>query len=144
MKPMKHLVFCPRSSFEKFEQDVRIKLNSNPPRSPFFKGGILSKARKPLFGKEGQGRFVSANFCLTMLGNLALALLATGDSAWARRHFEKAVSGFETLGIEYASDLQAVAENYCAVLQAEGDYAHAETIAARVPGGMAMPEPELA
>ncbi len=75
MKPMKHLVFCPRSLFEKFEQHVRIKLNSNPPRSPFFKGGILSKARKLLFGKEGQGRFVSANFCLTMLGNLALALL---------------------------------------------------------------------
>jgi hypothetical protein len=32
-----------------------MKLNSNPPVSPFFKGGLLSK---PLFGKEGKGRFI--------------------------------------------------------------------------------------
>jgi tetratricopeptide (TPR) repeat protein len=95
------------------------------------------EARRKNFGDNHHDTAQSHN-------NLALALLATGDSAWARRHFEKAVSGFEALGVEYASDLQAVAENYCAVLQAEGDYAHAETIAARVPGGMAMPEPELA
>jgi hypothetical protein len=30
----------------------------NPPESPFFKGGISSVGIKPLFGKEGKGRFL--------------------------------------------------------------------------------------
>jgi hypothetical protein len=34
-----------------------LKTNSNPPSSPFFKEGIFSVALKPLFGKEGKGRF---------------------------------------------------------------------------------------
>jgi len=29
------------------------------PLSPFFKGGIFSVALKPLFGKEGKGRFLA-------------------------------------------------------------------------------------
>ena len=59
------LVSGPRSSFKKFEQLVRMKLNPNPPRSPFVKGGISSKTLKPLFGKEGNGEIYSANFRVT-------------------------------------------------------------------------------
>ena len=32
--------------------------NSNPPLSPFYKGGIFSVGFSPLFGKEGKGRFL--------------------------------------------------------------------------------------
>jgi tetratricopeptide (TPR) repeat protein len=85
------------------------------------------EARRKLFGDIHPDTAQSHN-------NLALALQSTGDSAWARRHFEKAITGFEALGIEYASDLEAVAENYCAVLRAEGDYAHADAISARLHG----------
>ncbi len=85
------------------------------------------EARRKLFGDIHPDTAQSHN-------NLALALQSTGDSAWARRHFEKAINGFEALGVEYASELEAVAENYCAVLRAEGDYAHADAIAARLHG----------
>jgi len=44
-------------------------------KSPFFKGGIFSVGLKPLFGKEGKGRFGAeavrnyvANFWVTTLG----------------------------------------------------------------------------
>lgn len=64
--------------------------------------------------------------------NLAMALLATGDRAWARRHFEKALAGFESMGEEYAEDLRAVVDNYCAFLREEGESKMAELIAERV------------
>ena len=64
------------------------------------------EARRKLFGETHPDTAQSHN-------NLALALLASGDKTWARRHFEKALSGFESLGIEYAGDLEAVAENFC-------------------------------
>jgi hypothetical protein len=35
-------VWCLRSSFEKSTRWQQLKSNSNPPLSPFFKGGILS------------------------------------------------------------------------------------------------------
>ena len=44
----------------------RLKSHSNPPLSPFFKGGIFSIGFKPLFGKEGKGRF-----CVDWRGNYA-------------------------------------------------------------------------
>ena len=51
-----------------------MKLSLNPPRSPFFKGGMLSKGLiKPLFEKEGHGEIYSANFWTPMLA-LALTL----------------------------------------------------------------------
>jgi NitT/TauT family transport system substrate-binding protein len=52
-----------------------MKLQLNPPRSPFFKGGILSEGLKPLFGKEGKGRFYSANFWATTLASLLILSL---------------------------------------------------------------------
>ena len=51
------LVSCFRSSFKKSNQCQPLEANSNPPLSPFFKGGIFSVSFKPLFGKEGKGRF---------------------------------------------------------------------------------------
>jgi hypothetical protein len=40
-----------------------MKLSSNPPRFPFFKGEMLSKGFiKPLVEKEGQGEICLANF----------------------------------------------------------------------------------
>jgi tetratricopeptide (TPR) repeat protein len=82
-------------------------------------------ARRKLFGDSHPDTAQSHN-------NLALALLCTGDSAWARRHFEKALSGFEALGIEFADDLEAVANNYCEFLREEGDFARADEIASRL------------
>ncbi|MEP2774614.1 MAG: tetratricopeptide repeat protein [Luteolibacter sp.] len=64
--------------------------------------------------------------------NLALALLRTGDRTWARRHFEKALAGFESLGQEYSDDLEAVVSNYCEFLEEEGESGLAEVIAGRV------------
>ncbi len=64
--------------------------------------------------------------------NLALALLETGDRAWARRHFEKSLAGFEALGHEFLADLEAVASNYCGFLREEGETSLSEIIAARV------------
>lgn len=52
--------------------------------------------------------------------NLALVLLQTGDRAWARRHFEKALAGFEKLGAAFVEDLESVASNYSDFLREEG------------------------
>jgi hypothetical protein len=51
------LVWRLRSSFKKSKRWQPLKLNSNPPLSPFFKGGIFSVRFSPLFAKEGKGRF---------------------------------------------------------------------------------------
>jgi tetratricopeptide (TPR) repeat protein len=86
---------------------------------------IALEARRKLLGEEHPDTAQSHN-------NLALALLTTGDRAWARRHFEKALTGFESLGAEYSSDLDAVASNYCDFLRDEGEGTLAEVIAGRV------------
>jgi hypothetical protein len=83
------------------------------------------ETRRELFGENHPDTAQSHN-------NLALALLQTGDRAWARRHFEKALAGFEQLGPAYAQDLEAVASNYCDFLREEGDGSLAELIAGRV------------
>ena len=83
------------------------------------------EARRKLFGEEHPDTAQSHN-------NLALALLETGDRSWARRHFEKSLSGFEALGANYADDLEAVASNYCGFLREEGENAQAELIGQRV------------
>ncbi|TAE78260.1 MAG: hypothetical protein EAZ65_04970 [Verrucomicrobia bacterium] len=81
-------------------------------------------ARRKLFGDTHPDTAQSHN-------NLALALLCTGDKVWARRHFEKALLGFEALGIEFADDLEAVANNYSEFLREEGDIDQANEVAAR-------------
>lgn len=92
------------------------------------------ETRRALLGEEDPDTAQSHN-------NLALALLATGDRAWARRHFEKALAGYEALGMEYADDLEAVADNYCAFLSSEGEDALAEIIAGRVREVLGIPQP---
>ena len=82
-------------------------------------------ARRKLFGENHHDTAQSHN-------NLALALLATGDKAWAQRHFEKSIAGFKDLGIEYVDDLAAVAENYCAFLREEGLFTRADEITAEL------------
>jgi tetratricopeptide (TPR) repeat protein len=86
---------------------------------------IALETRRSLLGEEHPDTAQSHN-------NLALALLNTGDRSWARRHFEKALTGFEALGPEYSSDLEAVASNYCNFLREEGENSQAELIAGRV------------
>lgn len=83
------------------------------------------ETRRNLLGEEHPDTAQSHN-------NLALALLNTGDRSWARRHFEKALAGYESLGAEYAADLEAVASNYCDFLRAEGEENLADVIAGRV------------
>jgi tetratricopeptide (TPR) repeat protein len=83
------------------------------------------ETRRNLLGEEHPDTAQSHN-------NLALALLNTGDRSWARRHFEKALEGFEALGPEYSQDLEAVASNYCDFLREEGEVQLAEVIAGRV------------
>lgn len=83
------------------------------------------ETRRSLLGEEHPDTAQSHN-------NLALALLNTGDRSWARRHFEKALAGFEALGPEYTEDLEAVASNYCNFLRDEGESQLAELIAGRV------------
>ena len=83
------------------------------------------ETRRKLFGEEHPDTAQSHN-------NLALALLETGDRAWARRHFEKALAGFEALGPDCADDLEAVASNYCDFLREEGEITQADRIAERV------------
>jgi tetratricopeptide (TPR) repeat protein len=83
------------------------------------------EARRELFGETHPDTAQSHN-------NLALALLQTGDRSWAKRHFEKALTAFETLGIQYAEDLEAVATNYCAFLRSEGEMYLADVIEGRV------------
>lgn len=86
---------------------------------------IALETRRNLLGEEHPDTAQSHN-------NLALALLATGDRSWARRHFEKALEDFESIGPEYAHDLEAVASNYCDFLREEGEAQLAEVIAGRV------------
>lgn len=86
---------------------------------------IALETRRSLLGEEHPDTAQSHN-------NLALALLNTGDRSWARRHFEKALTGFEALGPEFSSDLEAVASNYCEFLREEGEVSQAELIAGRV------------
>ena len=86
---------------------------------------IALETRRNLLGEEHPDTAQSHN-------NLALALLHTGDRAWARRHFEKSLAGYEALGPEYAADLEAVASNYCDFLREEGETQLAEVIAGRV------------
>jgi tetratricopeptide (TPR) repeat protein len=86
---------------------------------------IALDTRRDLLGEEHPDTAQSHN-------NLALALLNTGDRSWARRHFEKALAGFEALGPEYFADLEAVASNYCSFLREEGEANLAEIIAGRV------------
>jgi tetratricopeptide (TPR) repeat protein len=83
------------------------------------------EARRNLFGEQHPDTAQSHN-------NLALALLETGDRTWARKHFEKALAGFEALGPEYRNDLEAVASNYCGFLRDEGEASLADIIAKRV------------
>jgi tetratricopeptide (TPR) repeat protein len=86
---------------------------------------IALETRRSLLGEDHPDTAQSHN-------NLALALLNTGDRSWARRHFEKALTGFEALGTEFSSDLEAVASNYCSFLKDEGEVTQAELIASRV------------
>lgn len=83
------------------------------------------ETRRELFGENHPDTAQSHN-------NLALALLKTGDRTWARKHFEKALAGFESLGAAYAEDLEAVASNYCDFLKEEGEESLSELIAGRV------------
>jgi tetratricopeptide (TPR) repeat protein len=86
---------------------------------------IALETRRKLLGEEHPDAAQSHN-------NLALALVETGDRAWARRHFEKSLTGYESLGTKYAEDLEAVASNYCDFLRDEGEVQLAEIIAGRV------------
>ncbi|MCF7731508.1 MAG: tetratricopeptide repeat protein [Akkermansiaceae bacterium] len=83
------------------------------------------EARRSLYGESHPDTAQSHN-------NLALALLETGDRNWARRHFEKALAGFEDLGRQFCDDLEAVASNYCGFLREEGELAQANLVAGRV------------
>jgi len=83
------------------------------------------ETRRNLLGEEHPDTAQSHN-------NLALAMLSTGDRSWARRHYEKSLAGYEALGSEYATDLEAVASNYCDFLRAEGEGQLADIIAGRV------------
>lgn len=85
------------------------------------------ETRRKVFGETHPDTAQSHN-------NLALALLNTGDKAWARRHFEKALGAFEALGPEYAEDLDAVAGNFCSFLREEGEDNLADLITSRVKG----------
>lgn len=93
---------------------------------------IALESRRNLLGEEHPDTAQSHN-------NLALALLHTGDRSWARRHFEKALTGYEALGPDYAADLEAVAGNYCDFLREEGETNLAEIIAGRVRAVLAQP-----
>jgi len=86
---------------------------------------IALESRRNILGEDHPDTAQSHN-------NLALALAATGDRAWARRHFENALTGYEALGPDYYADLEAVAANYCEFLESEGETTLAETIAGRV------------
>lgn len=83
------------------------------------------ETRRELFGEAHPDTAQSHN-------NLALAMLETGDRSWARKHFEKALAGFEALGMDYAEDLESVASNYCDFLREEGEANLAEVIDGRV------------
>ncbi len=86
---------------------------------------IALETRRSVLGEDHPDTSQSHN-------NLALSLLKTGDRAWAKRHFEKALMGFEKKVPEYGRHLDAVAENYCDYLREEGDETLAEEISQRV------------
>ncbi len=86
---------------------------------------IALETRRTLLGEDHPDTAQSHN-------NLALALLNTGDRSWARRHFEKSLASYESLGSSYAADLEAVASNYCDFLREEGETQLADIIAGRV------------
>ncbi len=74
---MKGLVWRLRSSFKKSKRWQPL-LNSNPPLSPFFKGGIFSVRFSPLFAKEGKGRFsdgMTRELCRELLRQDASSLM---------------------------------------------------------------------
>ncbi len=83
------------------------------------------EARRELFGDQHPDTAQSHN-------NLALAMLETGDRDRARKHFEVALESFESLGKEYADDLDAVASNFCDFLRDQNDEKLADIIDARV------------
>ena len=83
------------------------------------------ESRREIFGENHPDTAQSHN-------NLALALLQTGDRTWARRHFEKSLAAYESLGAEYSEDLEAVASNYCNFLREEGEESLADVIDGRV------------
>jgi len=89
--------------------------------------------RRDLFGDEHPDTAQSHN-------NLALAMVRTGERSWARRHFEKALEAYEALGLEYADDLDAVAENYCEFLRSEGEHHLADVISKRVSDLLLQPQ----
>jgi len=86
---------------------------------------IALETRRSILGEDHPDTAQSHN-------NLALALLKTGDRSWARRHFEKALTGYEALGAAYVPDLEAVASNYCDFLREEGESTVADIVASRV------------
>src|SRR5262245_35748397 len=52
-------VSCLRNSFKNSKLCQPLKLNSNPPSSPFFKGGIFLRGiSNPSLTKRGKGRFL--------------------------------------------------------------------------------------
>jgi len=83
------------------------------------------EVRRALFGDNHPDTAQSHN-------NLALALLLTGDRSWAKRHFEKSLTAFESLGTQYCEDLEAVSANYCDFLRDDGEVGLAEVIDQRV------------
>jgi tetratricopeptide (TPR) repeat protein len=83
------------------------------------------ETRRELFGDQHPDTAQSHN-------NLALAMLETGDRDRARKHFEMALESFESLGKEYADDLDAVASNFCDFLRDQNDEKLADIIGARV------------
>ena len=97
---------------------------------------IALETRRNLFGDEHPDTAQSHN-------NLALAMLETGDRSWARRHFEKALTGFEALGPDYFDDLEAVASNYCDFLREEGEITQADRIAERVQAVLTARRPQV-
>ena len=93
---------------------------------------IALETRRTLLGEDHADTAQSHN-------NLALALLNTGDRSWARRHFEKSLASYESLGPAYATDLEAVASNYCDFLRGEGEAQLADLIASRVQDVLSTP-----
>jgi tetratricopeptide (TPR) repeat protein len=83
------------------------------------------ETRKELFGDHHPDTAQSHN-------NLALALVEMGDREWARKHFEKALEGFEALGRESDEDLEAVVSNFCDFLRDQNENKLADIIEARV------------
>ena len=105
------LVSCLRNSFKESSRFRSLKAKSNPPLSPFSKGGIFSVAFKPLFFKEGKGRFFFSE--VLMKGSvlyvkylLALAMVLPGVEAWPAE-LKKVVFGYSTVGAMAAGSWMA-------------------------------------